>query len=97
MDCSYRAAIREELLAEKLFSGFQLLRDTCPEIALFRNIRTLSHDQWELFNTATAELEGECNCDGDIDDAPKIKKRKIHAPRLYHYTIGVYESSTYYI
>jgi hypothetical protein len=80
MDCSYRAAIREELLAETSFSRFQLLRDTCPDIALFRNIRTLSHDEWDLFNTATAELEGECNCDDDIDEDPMIKKQKYMLP-----------------
>jgi hypothetical protein len=92
--CSYRATIRAELASETSFS----LHAACPEIALFRKIRTLSHDQWDSFNIATAELEGEGESEGNIEeDAPPKKKRKIHAPRSYHYTIGDYESSTYYV
>jgi hypothetical protein len=88
--CSFWDTIRAELASETSFS----LHATCPEIALFRNIRTLSIDQWDSFNIETAELEGEGNIE---EDPPPKKKRKIHSPRAYHYTIGDYESSTYYV
>ena len=92
--CSYRDTIHAELASETSFS----LHATCPEIALFRNIRTLSIDQWDSFNIETAEFEGKGEGEGNIEeDAPPKKKRKIHSPRAYHYTIGDYESSTYYV
>ena len=93
MDCSCRATICEELISETSFSRPRL--QLCPEITLFRNIRTLSGDQWDSFNIATGELWGDGK--GNIDKVPPKKKRKTHAPRSYHYTIGDYETSTYYI
>ena len=76
----------------------QLMRKVCPEIDFFRNIRFLSIDQWESFNTSMGELENGVDID-DSNDAQgkKKKKRKIHSPHSYHYIIGDYESSTYYV
>ena len=99
MDCSARATLRDELASETSFSFRQLRRELCPEIELFRNIRSLTMDEWDAFSTSTGEFEMSRSGDEALDKnnpRPK-KKRKIHSPRSYHYTIGDYASSTYYL
>jgi hypothetical protein len=112
MESSYRAVLRDELSSELTFSRHELMRELCPEINFrhelmrelcpekdfFRNIRFLSNEEWDSFNTSTGEVEKAVDID-DNDDAcvTKKKKRKIHARRSYHYNIGNYESSTYHV
>jgi len=108
MDDSFRAAIRAEL-DSVIFSRhrmrLELQRELAiPEVSFFRNIRSLSLDQWDSFNPATGELEmlgdggddGGGDSEGDDDPQPPKKQRKIHAARSYHYKIGDYKTSTYF-
>ena len=85
MDCSYRSLIRAKLDSE-IFSRHQLRlelkHNLFPEVELFRNIRSLTLDQWESFNPATGEMEITEDNDNphqdaeDIDPTPHIKKKR---------------------
>ena len=69
-----------------------------PEIALFRNIRHLSLEEWDGFNPATGSFEIPKDREEEgTAQPPSKKKRKIHARRAYHYKIGRYQSSPFYI
>ena len=83
MDCSYRASLREELASETLFSRLQLKRELFPERELFRNIRSLTLDEWDCFHLSTGEFEISDDAADDSKDPGKNqkKKRKIHTPR----------------
>jgi hypothetical protein len=67
-----------------------------PEISLLRNIRHLSVAELECLDVHSGvfEIPG-----GTMEGEHLLsqKKRKIHARRSYHYKIGKYESSPYYI
>ena len=93
-------SIREEL-AREVPTLMQMQDDLKkeledPEISLLRNIRHLSVAELEcldvhsgIFKIPGGTMEGE--------HLLSKKKRKIHARRSYHYKIGKYESSPYYI
>lgn len=106
MDCSYRSVIRAELDSE-IFSNHhvdlmrrEIRQELFSDIEYFRNIRSLTLNEWESFNLATGQMEiiddNNYDDDADNDPTPSKKKRKIHAPRSYHYNIGDYKTSTYY-
>ena len=88
--------VRQELLAE--------IRD--PKVSLFQNLRSLTSADWENLNCATGRFEpsadndaDDADDDGDLDHSRrrKKKKRKIPVCRSYHYKIGEYFTSTYYV
>ena len=70
-----------------------------PEISMFRNIRNVTSAQWDTFNAHSGMFEIPLALDDEIDPAQGLskKKRKAHARRSYHYKIGRYETSPYYI
>ena len=69
-----------------------------PEISKFRNIRHMTSVQWDTFNAQSGTFETP-SLDEDIDQAPSPSTKKRIAPRRrsYHYKIGRYETSPYYL
>ena len=65
-----------------------------PEISMFRNIRHMTSAQWDTFNAHSGMFEIPLD---DIDPAQPKKKRRAHTRRSYHYKIGRYETSPYYL
>ena len=67
-----------------------------PEISMFRNIRHMTSAQWDTFNAHSGMFENPIDV---IDPAQQLskKKRRAHARRSYHYKIGRYETSPYYL
>ena len=96
-------SIREELARElpTLAQVKESLRKELddPEISMFRNIRNITSAQWDTFNAHSGMFEIPLALDDEIDPAQGLskKKRKAHARRSYHYKIGRYETSPYYI
>jgi len=73
------------------------------DMPLFLNFRSITLKDWENLNCATGSFEpcADIAADDDYDDddhwASRENKRKIPAPRSYHYIIGDYYTSTFYM
>ncbi|KAL3800597.1 hypothetical protein ACHAW5_001065 [Stephanodiscus triporus] len=65
-----------------------------PEISMFRDIRHMTSAQWDTFNAHSGMFEIPLD---DIDPAQPRKQRRVRARRSYHYKIGRYETSPYYL
>ena len=65
-----------------------------PEISMFRDIRHMTSAQWDTFNAHSGMFEVPLD---DIDLAQPRKQRRARARRSYHYKIGRYETSPYYL
>ena len=94
-----RASLKAEIAAEvphpRRFREALLNKLKDLKIALFRNIRSLSTDDWDNFDTDTSQLNSDKN-DNNAHFPLKKKPRKIHNPWTYHYTIGNYSSCANY-
>ena len=65
-----------------------------PEISMFRDIRHMTSAQWDNFNAHSGMFEIPLD---DIDLAQPRKQRRVRARWSYHYKIGRYETSPYYL
>ena len=94
------ASIRSEIQREipTLSRLKEELRDEVidPEIKMFRNFRHLSVEQLDTFNFDTGMFEIP-RYDEEGEDPMTTTQRNVHARRSYHYKIGQFETSPYYV
>jgi len=67
-----------------------------PEIKMLRNFRHLSLEQLDAFNVDTGVFEIP-PYDEEGEDPAMMTKRNVHARRSYHYKIGQFKTSPFYV